>query len=476
MDREDWGEAAHHPAGRTRLRGSVQRRDLRGGRASRWSGHVAAAGVSGTCPPHPDFKRRGRSGARDGLGRQRPLRPVAPAKDFQRRAAGAAGDAKPFTCLFTVSRGWAKFPAGGVFCNLTADPWRWAIGRRVAKRKWHELELVCSTGAGIAAIAPQVCGILREIVGADAAALFWMDPEGWPAGFFHEDSPAACRDLFANAYAELFVGPAEINVASLARKAGAPAGHLLAPPSQYWRSNTYNLLVRASGHHHTLDLRIDHEGRARAVVLLFRVHRRPFDGDDLALLGLSADLLRRAFAPTPGSDRWVPCGPPASLVVSADGETLLFATEAAQLLLQEGNLVAQGVPAEGPLRHPPALARSLCARLHHEARPRVSLDSASGRLAASAERLASPTGDPVALLTLQAEVPVRLSLVQRILAQDVSPKQKTILLAAASGATRAEAAVQASTTPEAMKKHLMAIFAATGTRSWTELGRMFTSA
>lgn len=384
--------------------------------------------------------------------------------------------AKPFTSVFTVSRGWAKFPWRGVFCSLPPNPWRCAIARRVAKRKWHELELVCATGAGIAAIAPQVCLILREIVGADAAALFWMDPQGWPAGFFHEDSTPACRDLFANAYAELFVGEAEINVASLARNSGAPAGHLLAPPSHYWRSNTYNLLVRASGHHHTLDLRIDHEGQARAVVLLFRVHRRPFDSDDLAVLQLSADLLRRAFLPAPGSDRWTPCGPPASLVVSADGETLLFAADPARLLLQAGNHVAQGVPAEGPLRHPPAFARALCARLHHEARPAVSLDSASGRLTACAERLASPSGEPVALITLQAEVPVRLSLVQRILAQDVSPKQKTILLAAASGATRAEAAMQANTSPEAMKKHLMAIFAATGTRSWTELGRMFTSA
>jgi hypothetical protein len=347
------------------------------------------------------------------------------------------------------------------------------MARRVAKRMWHELELVCSTGVGIAAIAPHACRILREIVGADAGAIFWMDERGLPTGFFHEDSTPGARDLFANAFERLFTGEAELNVATLVRRTGAAAGHLLVPPTSYWVSNTYNLLVRASGHHHTIDLRIDHDGRPRAVVLLFRVRRRPFNEEDLALLKLSADLLRRAFVPGPGSDHWVASAPPAHLVVDRAGRALLFASDAARLLLQDGNHVAQGVPGDGPLREPPAFAGSLCARLSCEPRPSTTLSAPNGRLVAFAEQLGAPVGAPVVLLTLQAETPTRLGIVERILGQDVSPKQKTILLAAASGASRSEAAQCTNTSPEAMKKHLVAIFAATGARSWVDLGAMF---
>ncbi|MFG1400918.1 hypothetical protein [Xanthobacter sediminis] len=347
------------------------------------------------------------------------------------------------------------------------------VVRRVSKRRWHDLELICSTGVGIAAIAPHVSRTLREIVGADAGAIFWMDAQGLPTGFFHEDTHAGARDLFANAFERLFLGESELNVATLARRSGADAGHLLAPPPSYWKSNTFNLLVRPSGHHHAIDLRIDHEGVPRAVVLLFRVRRRPFDEADLALLRLSAGLLRRAFVEAPGSDRWTSRAPPAHLLVDRAGGRLLFASASAHALLQEGNHVAQGVPATGPLSAPPAFAAVLCARLGAEARPRLELPSPNGRLVVVAEELAAPAEGRAVLLTLQPQTPFRLGLVERILEQDVSPKQKTLLLAAASGASRTEAARLASTSPEAMKKHLLAIFAATGARSWIDLGRMF---
>lgn len=144
---------------------------------------------------------------------------------------------------------------------------------RPLKRKGLELDLLRRTGAGISAIAPMACRILRELVRADAAALFWLDRDGLPEGFFHEDSPAPMRGLFVNAFEELFLGPVELNVAMLARLRGQRAGHLLAPPPECFRSNTFNVLVRPSGHQHALDLRVDHAGRPRAIVLLFRAAR-----------------------------------------------------------------------------------------------------------------------------------------------------------------------------------------------------------
>ena len=348
--------------------------------------------------------------------------------------------------------------------------------RRVAKRYWNELDLVCSTGVGLEAIAPQVCRLLREIVGADAGALFWVDEAGLPAGFFHEDTNPQARDLFVNAFETLFTGEMELNVATLVRFKGLNCGHLLAPPDHYWRSNTYNLLVRASGHRHTLDLRVDHEGQPRAVIMLFRRRTDAFTQEHQTLLQMALPSLRKAFTRPPGADRWSEASPPAYLITDPRGETLKFATDEARLLLQQGNQVAQGVPASGPLVAPPLFVRALCRRLAGESRPSQLLPSAHGRLRVSAEALNSPqAGEAAVLITLVSEVPDRLALVTQVLDLDLSPRQKAILLAAISGVSRSEATQATGTSPEAMKKHLVAIFAVTGVHSWQDLQRRFTA-
>ena len=53
------------------------------------------------------------------------------------------------------------------------------------QRQWHALGMLCGLGLGLAPVAPQLCAVLRALVGADAAALFWLDAEGRPEGFFH---------------------------------------------------------------------------------------------------------------------------------------------------------------------------------------------------------------------------------------------------------------------------------------------------
>ncbi len=350
---------------------------------------------------------------------------------------------------------------------------------RPTRAKWQELELVCEIGVGVAAIAPQVCRLLRELAGADAAALFWMDDRGLPEGFFHEDSTHEAQDLFLNEFERLFLGPAELNVATLVRLDGPGWGRLLVPPTSYWRSNTFNLLVRASGHHHALDLRIEHHGRARAVALLFRVEGHPFEEVDLATLRRAAPALSRAFERATTDDTWELAGKGTgspsrggSLIVDAVGERLLFAGEGARSLLQASNLVGQGIPADGPLRAPPAFARRLCAELAAEGNVREIIPVAQGRLVVTAEPLAEPgTGAGVVSLAVTLEVPRRLRLVESLMALDLSPRRRSLLLAAASGETRTAAAARTRTSPEAMKKHLAAIYDATGLRSWAELAR-----
>jgi len=346
-----------------------------------------------------------------------------------------------------------------------------------AKRKWQELDLLCRTGAGLAAIAPIACRILRELVGADAAALFWIDRSGLPEGFFHEDSPAEARDLFVNEFERLFLGPAEINVAALAKPSVKPGGRLLAPPSEYFRSNTFNLLVRASGHHHALDLRIDHEGRARAIVLLFRaVGRRAFTEADLASLNSTAGPLTWALDDATAEEEWEPASRKGLVLVDASGSRLLMINDSADEILRSVNTVGQDIQITGPIHTPPRFIRRVCAELAQGGAPRAILPMPSGRLVVTPERLRTPQGDDGAILvSMQAETPRSLRVFEQLMAYDLSPKQRGIMMSAALGHDRSETAARTRTSEEAMKKHLGSIYEATGARSWDAMTRLLRS-
>ncbi len=118
------------------------------------------------------------------------------------------------------------------------------------------------------------------------------------------------------------------------------------------------------------------------------------------------------------------------------------------------------------------LFQHLCAELAAGRIPREIIPVAQSRLVVTAEPLAVPDGAVrVVSLAVALEVPRRLRFVEGLMALDLSPRQRSLLLAAASGETRAAAAPRTRTSAEAMKKHLATIYDATGLRSWADLAR-----
>lgn len=144
--------------------------------------------------------------------------------------------------------------------------------------QWRrQLDLLSRTGVGLPAMAPALCALVRQIVGAQTCVLMWVDSAGMPVGVHHEHPNEATQALFMNEYERLFSGDREINVSWAARQRGQACGRLLNPPPAYFRSNTYNLLIRGDHYRHMLDLRIDVDGMARAVVALCRPPGKAFD-------------------------------------------------------------------------------------------------------------------------------------------------------------------------------------------------------
>lgn len=342
------------------------------------------------------------------------------------------------------------------------------------QRLWQELDMLCGLGLGLAPVAPEVCAALRMLAGADAAALFWLDGQGRPEGFYHEDSPPAAQDLFLNEFDRLFAGPHETNVHTLAQPGGPRVGRLLAPGARYFRSNSYNLLVRASGHHHTLDLRVETQGPSgpvtRAVVTLFRAPGTGFGTAEAAQLERASASLARAFTHTPATAPWdaVEASPVGHILLDATGQHPLLADEAATQLLRQANLPGLGLQGTPGAALPPDLHLHLGRRLQGTSRIPVP----RGWLVAEMHALQPLAGGPAQpMVTLQLQRPRTIDLVRRVLALPLSPLQREIAVLAGLGHARADCAARTGVGNAALKKHLRAIFAATGASDWDSLGQ-----
>lgn len=343
--------------------------------------------------------------------------------------------------------------------------------RKAARKAFEDIAVTARSGGEIATLAPLLCRLTRSYVGATAVALFWMDEEGRPVGFHHEDSPADARDLFANEFHRLFVGPDEINVASLSRRSGQNVGHLIDPPASYYRSNTYNLLVRASGHHHALDLRVDIAGRARIVILAFREHGRPFGMEEAMLLQrLEAVLARAPQAAV--AERWVARAPQGHLVVDADARTLRFLDDAAAGMLSHCSLVGQGVRLAGTPGVAPHFVADLCRDARNTRLPSSGFALVpAGRLAMCAQEMRAPSeaGTGAFIVTLEQQVPLSRAALDMVMETRLSPTQKQLVVAAARGQRRSEAAANLGVSPEALKKHLGAVYSTLDLHGWEDI-------
>jgi hypothetical protein len=341
------------------------------------------------------------------------------------------------------------------------------------KRQWHQLDLLCRAGVGIATLAPAICRTLRELVGADAVSLFWLDEQGMPAGLFHENAADSALDLFVNEYDRLFTGPSEINVSQVAAMKDRPVGHLMNPGPDYFRSNTLNLLVRASGHFHTLDLRVDVANRARAVVMLFREQRRPFADSDAFHLVQALPCLRRAIEHQSAEGPWERMGHSGHMLVDHSGTKLLATSEEAFSLLRACTIVGQNVRLTGPTELPPRFAQDLCHRLEASSPAQEVIDVPLGRLRVSATQMHTPAmeaGGQV-LLSFELERPKRLKIIENVLDLPLSPLQRSIAVFAGMSGSRADCLTSTAVSHEALKKHLATIYRVAAVSSWEELAK-----
>lgn len=309
---------------------------------------------------------------------------------------------------------------------------------RKNSRLWTRLRVLCCSGLDLMPIVPEALEIVREIIPNAAAAVFLTSEKGVPHGFFHEDSPQEVRALFQNE-PDLFDGPMEYNVFRLVGVPGAPKiGQLLAPPPEFFSSNTYQLLIRASGHHHILDSRLEIDGRRLGLLSLFREQGCGFTAGDADNLGrvtayFEHALRLGALAASPSDSLLLE----QEAVIASDAEgRILFLSEPASQLLQQLPLMGPQWPDRRRL--PIFLLRLLDVLRDGERYPtRLPCDTVpilGGALQASAHWAAGPGGNclesalaaaerGVAIVVLKRFTPVPLRIWKNLRAAALTPQQ-----------------------------------------------------
>ena len=366
-----------------------------------------------------------------------------------------------------------------------------------------ELDLLVRAGLGVEPIAPALARLLRELIGAEGCFIGWFDELGTPAGFFHDSALVEVQDLFMN-NPKLFTGANEFTMFSAARKNSiAKIGSMFRPGKGFYKSNTFNLLVKPCGHHHALDMRVEVNGVTRVVFSLFRPEAHLFsEADAHRLQALYAVLQMVAvkpaatlhdsntaqdqsrFARTSGH---VDADELGHLLVSADCLRIKMINDQGAALLRLTKLFDQGVLLIRPMTVPPLFIQQLCLQLPpgSAAMAQSQMEVIGGSLVMTASWLKSITHaanqessnddeaalDSNILVRLTFIKPVVINIVRRISELGLSPLQSRIAMFAATGGSRIECAAHHQVSKEALKKHLREIYAASRCLNWYELQR-----
>ena len=355
-------------------------------------------------------------------------------------------------------------------------------------RLLKDLDLLVSTGLGVAPVAPALSDLLFKIMGAESGGMCWFSESGVPQGFYQQGSSNETEELFMNHYEELFVGPHEYTPFwSIHNKSRGVSRSWMADQN-YLRSNTFNLLIKPNHCHFLLDAVVDVAGVPRLTACFFRPVQNPFTEDDVKKLTALIPLLRRMVGKNAN-----PLNVQGStteggyLLVSKDGTAVEMIDTAAAQILSSVRLFDQNVSVVRTLSEPPKFVQLLCEqlRLQNVVTAKTEIATAGGSVVVSAKWLTSAPaqlpllfkGASAALTPPDRKILVAvhfkkagvIDVVRGIAAMGLSPLQGRIAMYAAAGGSRAYCGMHHRVSKEALKKHLREIYSASRCADWHEL-------
>ena len=333
----------------------------------------------------------------------------------------------------------------------------------------YRLRTLCCSGLNTISIAPDIFQYVHKILPNEACALFLTDPLGMPYMFYHEDSPESARSLFQNE-PQLFIGNHEYNIFKIAN-APIKSGYFLHPDEEYFSSHTYQNLVRASGHHHTLEVRLDVLSKTAGALLLFREPTsKPFQSTDLPSINqisryieysLNTDSIEQSFLSPIETEQ-------ALIIISPENYEIQFSTLSAELVLKEIPLIHNFWQKGKPL---PIICTQLIQQLCHGFQlPETTVKIPSGHLYIRAEWLnAQQPAHRLIVLHLKKFIPRSLLLWQFLQKTDLNAQQSSVAFLLLTGLSKNMIQAQLSISDAVVKDCIKSIYQYFSVHSLDEL-------
>ncbi len=185
-------------------------------------------------------------------------------------------------------------------------------------------------------------------------------------------------------------------------------------------------------------------------------------------------LMQHALAAGSHGAKWRPIAPGSPhLIASEDGRELLAIDAEAERILMSSHLLRQNLSLTAQPRQAPGFVALLVGQLAASETAELRLPVPDGRLVcrASRTRILNPVEgrSNSIFVSLSLEIAEEAAKVRYLMSFDLTPLQRDVAAIAFHGGERKDCAEALQVSPEALKKHLRAVFDATGTSRWNDL-------
>lgn len=332
----------------------------------------------------------------------------------------------------------------------------------------HRLRNLCCTQLPLLTIAPDIFHYLNVLIPHDAYGMALTYPSGEPYILYYKNlNPQSMRYVQENT--ELFLNlKTESHIRWLNCPTLPKVGNLLRPDDPYFHSLTYQMIVRQSGLHHTLDLRLERNHIPAGGLTLYRHMSHPFSQQDHHLLEQAGIYIEYALNHQMNEkDDDTIDADQALLIVNVQNE-LVMMTDAAQELL---NLLPIHYDFWEPYK---ALPKS-CYQVINELKygqniPKLNLTIPNGILTLRAEWLnAQNTVESCIAIHLKRSLPRSLIILKKLEELELSPQACQVAFSLITGMSKNEILEKLVISPAVFKDCIKAIYQSLDVHSVSEL-------
>lgn len=330
---------------------------------------------------------------------------------------------------------------------------------------------LCCLGLPGEQLMPPLLKAVRELVGADSAAFFWVDTQGEMLKLYSEKTlPEEVMKVYFNRYYE--TGESAFRRAFNERARQPQPVMAVTPTEEMERSPYYNDIMRRLDAHYVLYGIVREQGHAIGQLSLYRSKRgRPFAAAQQAELSSIIRYIEHGVSQRSRSlsvpDEFLDASDDAVFLMCGDGSVTALPVAAQKLLVlatrgRMGPDEAQGGVAEGAQSVLRRLADRLRAStLGEEGTPPVEvIDNTWGRFVLRAYALADGPLDAATpfAVRIHRQEPMLLRFVGALAGLGLSPQQREIAAGLARGATNHELAEALGVSVNTIAYHVKQLF------------------